>query len=55
MKIKTMLLHAGAGTAEAEINGFIKGKKVIDIKLLNSNEVDKEGHPVIITAILYDE
>jgi len=50
-----MLLPAGVGTAESEINSFIKGKKVIDIKMVNTNEVNREGHPIIAVLIMYRE
>ncbi len=48
------MLGAGPGLAEEKINQFIEGKKVVDIKLIPTNQLDEEEHPIVIALIMYD-
>jgi hypothetical protein len=54
MKIKTFYLKVGTGNIEEEVNRFIEGKKIIDIKMTSFSDPSVEA-PILEFMIMYEE
>jgi hypothetical protein len=54
MKVKTFYLKVGTGSIEDELNRFIEGKKVIDIKMASFSDPSIEAQ-VLEFMVMYEE
>ena len=54
MKIKTFYLKVGTGGIEEELNRFIAGKKIIDIKMAAFSGTTEDSQ-ILEVLVMYEE